>query len=150
MALKVKIKLTNLSQAYTLKATEVKYSIALDVETALAEPGVTHLAAIAPTISISVKGVVSGIALSEMKLLKAAAEEWWRQSLTTPAHYGEFWWHEGDAGPYTPTLSNPNIGGGVWNQIFIQRVNFSIGEGHTDDTGLPTEIEYTMDLVGRY
>ena len=150
MALKVKIKLTNLSQTYTLKATEVKYMVQLDVETAMAEPGVEHLAAISPTITISIKGVVSGDALSEMKLLKAAAENWWKQSLDAPKYYGEFWWHEGDAGPYFPTLSSPNIGGGVWNQIFIQRVNFSIGEGHTDDTGAPTEIEYTMDLVARY
>lgn len=150
MTLKVKIKLTNLSQTYELKATEIKYSLQLDVETALAEPGISHLAALAPTITMSVKGIVSGTALADMKALKAAAEEWWKQSLDAPKYYGEFWWHEGDAGPYTPTLSSPNIGGGVWNQIFIQRLNFTYTEGHNDSSRNPTEIEYTMDLVAKY
>lgn len=150
MGLKVKIKHINLSQTYELKATEVKYSLMLDVETAMAETGVTHLAALAPTITISVKGIVSGNALADMKLLKAAAENWWKQSLDDPKYYGEFWWHEGDAGPYTPTLLNPNIGGGVWNQIFIQRLNFTYIEGHNDSSRNPTEIEYTMDMVAKY
>ncbi|MGP8322399.1 MAG: hypothetical protein ACT6FG_00155 [Methanosarcinaceae archaeon] len=150
MGLKVKILLDNLSQTYELKATEVKYSLMLDIVTAMAKTGITHLAALAPTISISVKGIVSGNALADMKLLKAAAEEWWEQSLDPPKYYGEFWWHEGDAGPYTPTPINPDIGGGVWNQILIQRLNFSYTEGHTDSSRNPTEIEYTMDMVAKY
>jgi len=150
MTLKVKILLSNLSQSYELKATEVKYNIMLDVETAMTEPGVTHLAALAPTITIMIKGIVSGTALADMKTLKAAAENWWKQSLDDTKYYGEFWWHEGDAGPYTPTLLNPNIGGGVWNQIFIQRLNFTYTEGHNDSSRNPTEIEYTMDLIAKY
>ncbi len=142
--------LDNLAQSYELKATEVKYSLMLDIETALTEIGVTHLAAIAPTISIAVKGVVSGDALGDMKILKAASEEWWKQSLDTPKYYGEFWWHEGDAGPYTPTLINPDIGGGVWNQVLIQRLNFTYTEGFNDSSRNPTEIEYTLDMVAKY
>ena len=59
MGLKVKILLDNLAQSYELKATEVKYSLMLDIETAMAETGITHLSALAPTITISVKGIVS-------------------------------------------------------------------------------------------
>lgn len=150
VGLKVKIKLTNLSQTYELKATEVKYSLMLDVETAMVVTGVEHLAALAPTITISVKGFVSGTAKADMKDLKDAAENWWKQSVDPTKYYGEFWWHEG-SGSYTPSLSNPNIGGGVWNQVFIQRLNFNWVEGSNDSSGnSPGEIEYTMDLVGKY